>query len=85
MFGDHRFARKWRGLGLECIAGLTGPVVRSRIPGIVADMNDGPLMRAPMRQQPRRLFFRFRIVARAPIGMIDRLLKIDQQQDRAFR
>jgi hypothetical protein len=38
-----------------------------------------------MRQQLCNSFFRTGIVADTPIGMIDRLLEIDQQKNRAVR
>jgi hypothetical protein len=38
-----------------------------------------------MRQQPRNLLFSIRIVASAPVGVIDCVLKINQQQNSAVR
>ena len=38
-----------------------------------------------MRKQARHILFGLRVVARTPIGMINRLLQVDQQQDRAIR
>jgi hypothetical protein len=44
-------------------------------------MYHGPSFRTPARQQPRDLLFGIEIVARAPVGVIDRLLQINQQKN----
>jgi hypothetical protein len=48
-------------------------------------MKNRPAVGTPMRQQARGILLGVRIVARAPVGMIDRLLQVDQQQDGAVR
>jgi hypothetical protein len=48
-------------------------------------MNEGPVPGAPTREQPCHIALGHGIVAYAPIGMIDRLLQVDQQQDSSVR
>ena len=44
-------------------------------------MNERPVPGAPTRKQPCHIALGLGIVAFSPIGMIDRLLQVDQQQD----
>ena len=52
--------------------------------GIVAHMQERPASPAPMRQWTRDILFGLVIVARAPVGMIDSALQVDQQQNGAI-
>jgi hypothetical protein len=48
-------------------------------------MDQRPAFGTPVCQQARYIQFGLRVIARSPIGMIDGLLEVDQQQDRAIR
>jgi hypothetical protein len=85
LFDDHGFFAGGRRFGLETAARLVGAVVGPGICGVVANMHHRPSLRTPVRQQSHNLLFGIGIVTRPPIGMIDRLLQINQQQDCTIR
>jgi len=69
----------------KIVAGLAGAISRFRAQGIVPDMDQRPFPRAPKRKQPNQSIVRCGIVAFAPSGIVNGLLKINQQQNRAVR
>ena len=77
-------ARQWQGLRPEGVKGLPRPVMGIRLGRVVTHMNQRPAFGAPMGQQARDIMFGLGIVTHAPIGMVDRLLQVNQQQDRAI-
>jgi hypothetical protein len=65
---------------LELIAGLVGMQSRSQIGGVMPDMENGPPPLSPMAEHPGGNRSRGQVVSRAPLGVIEAWLNVDQYQ-----
>ena len=71
---------KGAGLGLHGIAGITGAQPTFDPRGIVVNMDNRGLRRAPRRDQGCDIGFRAGIVARAPGWIVEPKLHVDDEQ-----
>src|ERR1051325_9261477 len=77
ILAEGRLAMLWRGKILKCVPRLGWMERRFRRTRIVLHMKDRPPARAPRREQKRDIGFGVRIVAFAPIRLVEPFLNVD--------
>lgn len=63
---NDRFSRYGGGLGLGFMPGLTRPVVRRGMGGVMPDVPDRPPLGAPIGEEPTDLALRIGVISLAP-------------------